>query len=113
MERLTQELNGRYGIRTELDPVEVMLMKNKEDIRRKLNIINKIDVIEYDCDGCELIYVQVDDNENNRQILKNLGATEEDFNQMKEYEGSLRIEEFAIEKLGAEYYIHKLGFGIE
>lgn len=78
-----------------------------------LDKLNELNVSEWDNDGQDLIYVCVDDTQENRNSLATIGANEEDFVLMKEgfeTENVLDLVTFACEKLGANYYIHGIGF---
>lgn len=44
----------------------------------KLEILNKIPAVDYSCVSKELEYVQIENIENNRKILRSLGVEEEE-----------------------------------
>lgn len=81
-----------------------------------LENLNKLEVIDYDVDTNKaLIYVHVEDNEENRKTLTELGATEYDFIVMKkglERDNVLDITLFAFANLSAEYWSIKNGFSM-
>lgn len=83
-------------------------MSNQE----KLDILNQLEVADWDCDGDDLVYVIVENTEHNREVLKSIGATDEDFKQMGE-DDDLNIALFAFEKCGANYFRFSEGFGID
>lgn len=83
-------------------------MSNQE----KLNILNQLEVKDWDCDSNSLIYVVIENSEHNREVLRSIGATDEDFENMGE-DDELDIALFAFEKCGADYYKHGEGFGID
>ena len=83
------------------------------ELNKKLEILNKLEVVGHDSDGDGIIYVHVWDDEESRKILEDLGATEEDFETMtSEMEGSdcLDITEFAFYKLNAGCWSTADGF---
>ena len=82
---------------------------------KALEVLNKLEVVDYDIDSDRtIIYIHVWDDEDTRKTLKELGATEEDFEIMtSEMEGSdcLDITEFAFYKLDADWWSFSKGFG--
>lgn len=82
--------------------------------RDKLDKLNELEVVDWDCDGVETIYVHVEDTPENREILIELGATAEQIEEMVfEHYGELDITRFAFEELGAAWYMPEKGFGKE
>lgn len=83
------------------------------DSRRKLDILNRLEVTDWDCDSESLIYVLVKNSELNKLQLRLIGATEEDIKEMAECQDEdLDITTFAFDKCGADYYVHGRGFGV-
>jgi len=77
-----------------------------------LDELNKLDVVDWDCNNGELVYVHIEDTPQNRSILLELGATTEEIKEMvDEQDCELDITTFAIGKLEADWYIHGKGFG--
>ena len=76
----------------------------------KLNVINKIKVVDYSCSDGELEYVLIADTEKNKEILKTLGMTELDYKEMYPEDGALDITVFAVDKLGAVGWHREHGF---
>lgn len=82
----------------------------------KLKKINELEVVDWDCESGEVIYVHVEDTEKNRKLLSSLGATEDDFKNMEEglkEDGLLDISWFAFFKLNADWFMPEVGFGKE
>ena len=77
----------------------------------KLSKLNKMKVIDYSISGGEVEYVAVENTEENRQILRDLGATEEDLRNMGIDEELLDISIFAFTKCDAFWWSSKEGFG--
>lgn len=92
--------------------VNVMLMLSKGE---KLAILNKLEIVDTDRDtDGTVIYINVCNNEKNVNILRQLGATEEDFqvmygDQVEDVE-ELDISTFAFAKLGADLWNNTSGF---
>lgn len=86
------------------------------DDQGKLDEINTIVVNEYDSDiDGTMIYVCIDDNDENVSILKQLGATKEDFELMRANEDNvefkqLDISTFGFNNLNADRWSVKDGF---
>lgn len=79
----------------------------------KLDKLNKIEVLDFDVDSGDLVYVNIEDSPENREVLIELGATMEEIEEMKnglDELDELDISTFAIEKCGANYYQHGEGF---
>ena len=89
--------------------------KTCDDVE-KLDLINSMIVSEGDSDtDGSMIYVLVDDTEENVKVLEELGATEEDFKTMRVNENdeeykNLDICSFAFNKLAADRWSKKEGF---
>lgn len=73
--------------------------------------LNELEVADVDFDSDEIVYVLVEDNENNRKRLIELGATEVEITNMIVDGGALDITIFAFEKCGADWYKQGEGFG--
>lgn len=67
-----------------------------------LEVLNSMGVVEYDCDDGEVLYILVENSEENIELLKEIGATEEDIEEMREGgdEETLEISQFAFYKTG-------------
>ena len=81
----------------------------------KLKLLNEIEAVESSCcDGC-CEYVLIDNSEENREVLKELGADEEDIVSMETLgDGKLiDITLFAFEVLGAEWFDSVNGFSCQ
>lgn len=91
---------------------ELKTLHETETNRRKLNILNQLEVTDWDCDSDSVIYVMVENSEHNRAILKSIGATEDDFKEMGE-DDDLDITTFAFSRCKADFYKHGTGFGID
>lgn len=76
----------------------------------KLDELNKLEVVESDFDGEEVVYINIDDTPENREILIELGATMEEIDDMQNGLEELDISTFAFEKCGANYYQCGIGF---
>lgn len=81
----------------------------------KIEKINEMEVVDWDVDGNELIYVTVADTEENRAILRDIGADEQDIENM--YigidESELDITEFVFNNTDATGWYSDRGFVIE
>lgn len=89
-------------------------IKQKEDLYYEdgLKLLNSIQIIDYSISTNEVEYIEVEDNEKNVEILKTLGATDDDFDTMRDgNEGSLEIMEFAFKF--ANWFSSKDGFSLE
>lgn len=90
------------------------MSEKKEQIKEldALQVLSSMDIIESDCDGGELLYVLVENSEENVELLKSIRATEEDLKNMQGDEESevLEISVFAFEKAGADVWSRKEGF---
>lgn len=75
-----------------------------------LNEINKLKVVDWDCDGNEIVYVEVEDTDVNKEVLMKLGASKKEIDEMTN-DGMIDISEFAFKKCGADWYQHGVGFG--
>ena len=85
-------------------------MKSQE----KLCELNKLKVIDWSCSAGEIEYVCIANTEENREALKQIGMTyEEMIDAAGNDEGVLDITNFAFYTLGADWYWHEKGFGIE
>lgn len=73
--------------------------------------LNELEVADVDFDSDEIVYVLVEDNEDNRKRLIGLGATEAEITSMIVDGGALDITIFAFEKCGADWYKQDEGFG--
>lgn len=73
--------------------------------------LNELEVADVDFDSDEIVYVLVEDNEDNRKRLIELGATEAEITSMIVDGGALDITIFAFEKCGADWYKQDEGFG--
>ena len=73
--------------------------------------LNELEVADVDFDSDEIVYVLVEDNEDNRKRLIELGATEAEITSMIVDGGALDITIFAFEKFGADWYKQDEGFG--
>lgn len=79
-------------------------LTNKE----KKDLINSMEVIDSDsCDG-EMLYVVVEDNEDNRTILKEVGLSDEQIEEMVVEDGEIDITSIGFEY--SEYFDSELGF---
>lgn len=88
--------------------LEFRRQKNVNEIIEKLN---ELEVADVDFDSDEIVYVLVEDNEDNRKRLIELGATEAEITSMIVDGGALDITIFAFEKCGADWYKQDEGFG--
>ena len=88
-----------------------------KEVQIALDKLNKMEVLDYDIDSDKtVIYIHIQDSEENRKALFELGATEEDMKTMlcgMEDTGCLDITEFAFFKLGAEFWSIKNGFSVD
>ena len=75
-----------------------------------LNEINKLKVVDWDYDGNEIVYVEVEDTDANREVLMKLGASKKEIDDMAE-DGRIDISGFAFGKCGADWYQNGVGFG--
>lgn len=77
----------------------------------QLNKLNDIEVCEYSCMGGELEYVLVENTDDNRKKLRQLGMEEKDYKSMVSDDNkTLDISIFACDKLGAEGWQKEHGF---
>ena len=80
----------------------------------KLKRLNELEVIDYDVDSDRtIIYIHIEDTASNRDVLKELGATDDDFKTMLEGledDNSLDITEFGFYKLKAGFWSVHTGF---
>lgn len=86
-----------------------------EETSRKLAILNSIEVEDYDADEDGIIYIHVFDDDDSRNKLKELGATEEDFeNMLYGMEGTecLDITLFGFQSTGADCWSSSEGFKV-
>ncbi|MBD8521826.1 hypothetical protein [Lysinibacillus fusiformis] len=56
------------------------------DKQKALEIINSIVIDEADSDGETMLYVNVEDNEENREKIRSLGYSDEEINTFKPYD---------------------------
>lgn len=106
-------ISSWYGEDKESDEaIKIALESLENDINLdNLDVLNNIEVTEWDCNGTDLVYVLIDNNKSNKTKLKQLGANDDDILKMAEcYDDSLDIKDFAFEKLGATCYQHGKGF---
>lgn len=75
-----------------------------------LNEINKLKVVDWDCDDSEIVYINVEDTDANREVLMKLGASKKEIDDIAE-DGMIDISRFAFEKCGADWYQYGVGFG--
>ena len=75
-----------------------------------LNEINKLKVVDWDYNGNEIVYINVEDTKINRDTLMKLGASKKELDDVIE-DGMIDISGFAFEKCGADWYQHGVGFG--
>lgn len=99
-----------------LEEVKAYIRKKQEQgentKNNKISILNTIAVEDWGCDSGEVMYIHVLDNESNRKILTELGASETDLENMKmDTDGLLDISFFAFEYTDAEWWKHDIGFG--
>lgn len=87
-------------------------LKEKEINRRKLNTLNQLQVTDWDCDSDSIVYVLVENIEQNKAIIISIGGTDSDLEEMGE-DDNLDITTFAIERCKADFYVNGSGFGIE
>jgi hypothetical protein len=84
----------------------------EEAAQARIADLNSISVEDWDCDSGEIVYIRVSDNESNRKILVELGATETDIDDMAiGTDGLLDITSFAFEHTDAEWWCNSRGFG--
>lgn len=80
----------------------------------KLEKLNQLEVVDFDVDSDRtMIYIHVEETEENIQVLKELGATEKDFEVMKaslEDEKLLDICLFGFDNLKAGFWSRHTGF---
>lgn len=81
----------------------------------KLAILNEIDVIEDSCSNGECEYVLIENSDENREVLKELGADEADIENMKVLDNYdvLDITWFAFNQLDAAWYEPGTGFSYD
>lgn len=80
----------------------------------KLELLNSIEILDISTGQGDIEYIVIQDNETNREKLNQLGATEDDFEEMTygiEDEGILDITTFSFKF--ANWYSPKNGFYIE
>ncbi|MGM9543775.1 MAG: hypothetical protein ACI3T9_02200 [Romboutsia timonensis] len=107
------ECSKREQCKKEIEESGAIIEPITEEVSKKFEILNSMEVEDYDADEDGIIYIHVFDDEENRNKLKELGATEEDFEQMLEgMEGTecLDITLFGFEKLGADCWSSSEGF---
>lgn len=76
-----------------------------------LKLLNSIEIVDYSISSDEIEYIEVGDNAKNVEMLKQLGAIEDDFDIMRDgNEGSLEIAEFSFKF--ADWFSGKEGFSI-
>lgn len=87
-------------------------VKGKERTIDNLTKLNKLEVIDWSLSGGECEYIHIENNEENIEALKDIGATEEDIENMlfDDDPDILDITLFAFTKAGAEYYTVGTGF---
>lgn len=56
------------------------------DKQNALEIINSIEIDEVDSDGETMLYVNVEDNEENREKIRSLGYSDDEINNFKPYD---------------------------
>ncbi|MDU4476649.1 hypothetical protein [Clostridium sp.] len=84
----------------------------KRTINEKIKLLNKLEIIDYSISTDEIEYLEIEDNERNVEILKTLGATNKEFEIMRDStDGSLEISEFAFKF--ANWFSTKDGFSLE
>ena len=76
----------------------------------KLEKLNQIPVIDFSISGGELEYVLIEDTEENRSILRDMGMSEEDEYYMINDGETIDIACFAFDTLGAKYWSSTRGF---
>lgn len=89
-------------------------INQKEDLcyEDELKLLNSIEITDYSISSDEVEYIEIEDNENNIEILKSLGATDNDFENMRDCsDDSLEISEFAFRF--ANWFSPKDGFSLE
>ena len=82
----------------------------------KLAELNKMEVVDYSISCNEVEYVAVENNEENRQLLISLGATEEELLEMAGDtldNDTLDIAYFAFNECDAGWWSVKEGFGYD
>lgn len=107
-----EDLNEYHKVRREYEAMAIKLAEyeDKEDDEH-LKLLNSIEIIDYSISSDEVEYIEIEDNAKNVEILKKLGATDEDFEAMRDCnEGSLEILEFAFKF--ADWFSTKEGFSI-
>ncbi len=92
--------------------VKEKLKQSSERIIDNLTKLNKLEVIDWSLSSGECEYVHIENNEENIEALKDIGATEEDIESMlfDNDPDILDITLFAFTKAGAEYYTVGTGF---
>ena len=80
-------------------------------INEKLELLNKLEIIDISSSCGELEYILVSNNEKNRSILNDIGASEEDIKEMSlEDNNFLDISDFSFNF--CDYFSYKTGFMI-
>lgn len=75
-----------------------------------LEKLNQISVVDFSISGGELEYVLIEDTEENRSMLREMGMSEEDEDYMVDDGETIDIAYFAFNKLGATYWSSARGF---
>lgn len=79
-----------------------------------LEKLNQLKVVDFDVDSDRtMIYIHVEDTASNREVLEELGATDDDFEVMLtglEDDNLLDITEFGFYKLKAGFWSRNTGF---
>lgn len=81
-------------------------------MNHKLETINTLYVVGFDVVDDAIVYVAIENSIENESILTAVGATPEDFKNMKMDDGLLDVAYFAFTKCGANKFSVTEGFGI-
>lgn len=75
--------------------------------------LNQMKIIDYGCSIGEVDFILVENNEENTNILKSIGATADEISSMQKDKESkeLDIISFAFGLKGIDYWCHNEGFG--
>lgn len=80
-------------------------------MNHKLEVINTLYVVDFDTVDGAISYVAIENTIENEAILRAIGATPDDFTNMKMEDGLLDVAFFAFTKCGATNFSTMEGFG--
>lgn len=81
--------------------------------QEKINVINSMQVADYSCSIGECEYVVTKETDEKVKVLREMGMTDEHYEQMTEEKDYLDISYFAFNVLGATWWSKKEGFSLK